>query len=98
MGNEIIELAYNGCSSPEEVDERTARRINALHGKNIGDELKNVRYAILAVFSLLRPGIFTLAQVQKFMTYGDKLLSLNAKIEATIEEGRAYKKAMGWQE
>jgi hypothetical protein len=88
---------YDNLDCAADVDLMTANRINKLHGPNPGDELKDLRSALLAIIAILRPGLFPPTTLSKLMEHGDRLLSMNAKIEEIIAEGRAYKKAMGWQ-
>ena len=87
---------YNGCNSAEDVDRITSLRINQLHGNVPGDELKNLRRGMLAIFSMLRPSLFDQKSKDALLSYGDKLLVMNARIENIVTEASTFKKEKGW--
>jgi len=89
---------YHGqeVSCPEDVDKITSDLIRDIYG-SLNEEMKSLRRAMMCMWIIANPRDFTQETVSASREEGNRLLTLNAKIEVLINEGRAFKKEQGWQ-
>ena len=96
LGCAIEKYHRQEVSCPEDVDKITSDLIRDIYG-SLNEEMKSLRRAMMCMWIISNPRDFTPETVSASREEGNRLLTLNAKIEVLINEGRAFKKEQGWQ-